>query len=247
MSDHPSLIVAVDRNDLARRAAEEVVNRARSAIASRGVFHVALSGGSTPRELFATLAREERAHFARWHAWFGDERCVPPDDEKSNFRMARQTLLEPADIPGEHWHPIRVWEGKPDEAAQAYERELRTHLGPSPRFDLVLLGMGADAHVASIFPGSKALEETEHDVMAIFGEKLNAWRVTLTARAINRARAVIFLVAGAEKAGALRAVLEGPRDPARFPAQAIAPESGDCLWLVDGAAASMIARRERRG
>ncbi len=246
MSDRPPLIVAVDRKDLARRAADEVVTRARAAIASRGVFHVALAGGSTPRELYATLAREERAHFARWHAWFGDERRVPPDDEKSNFRMATQTLLEPADIPEEHWHPIRVWEGEPEEAAQTYERELLMHLGPSPRFDLVLLGMGADGHVASIFPGSKALEEVEHDVVATFVEKLGAWRVTLTVRAINRSRAVIFLVAGTEKAAALHAVLEGPRDPARFPAQAISPESEDCLWLVDRAAASGLSGPQNR-
>ncbi len=239
MSLRPHVIVAEDPAELARVAAEEIDGRARAAIAARGAFHVALAGGSTPRELYAVLARSPSADFGRWVVWFGDERCVAPDDDRSNFRMARLALLEPAHVPREHWHPISAWERTPDEAARAYEAELRAALGPEPRLDLALLGLGADGHTASLFPASPVLEERTRLVAAVpaqAGRQLA--RVSLTVSAFRAARGLIFLVAGAEKRAALREVLSGGASGLCLPARILSAAHADCLWLVDRAAAS---------
>lgn len=228
--------------ELAAAAARRFVGLAREAVGARGRFAVALAGGSTPRSVYELLASDGwrgQVDWPRVHLFFGDERMVPPDDAASNFRTARESLFRHVPVPAENVRPI---EGRGDAAASAgrYEGELRALFGDAdwPRFDLVLLGMGEDGHTASLFPSTAALDAGRAWVAANRVEKLGAWRVTLTAPAINAARHVIFLVSGAAKAPRLREVLRGPRDPARLPAQLIRPSDGTLEWLVDRAAAA---------
>lgn len=187
------------------------------------------------------------------HVCWGDERCVPPEDPASNYRMAREALLDHVPIPATNVHRIRG-EGDPPTVAAAYEQELRTLFatpeGPPPRrpgarFDLVLLGMGNDGHTASLFPGTPAVHETGAAapwVLAQHVASVSAWRVTLTPALINAAADVLFLVSGAEKAPVLRAVLTGPYQPDLLPAQVIALDAGRLRWLVDAAAGAELQR-----
>jgi 6-phosphogluconolactonase len=228
-----------DAASLARAAAEHFVTLAAAAIAARGQFVVALSGGSTPRTSYALLASHQFAQRVDWprvHVFWGDERCVPPDHPESNYRMAREALLDRVPIPTENVHRMRG-ELPPDQAATAYQAELEAALGAGGRFDLILLGMGADGHTASLFPGTTALHEQTRWVVAHYVDKLSAWRVTLTPVAINAAAHVIFIVSGAGKAERLPEVLAGPYQPDILPAQIVRPADGRLLWLVDAAAA----------
>lgn len=232
-----------DATSLARAAAEHFVTLAAEAIAVRGRFAVALSGGSTPRATYTLLASDEFTARADWqhvHVFWGDERCVPPDHPESNFRLADGALLCHVPIPSGNIHRIRG-ELEPEIAAQAYAAELHTFFGtPWPRFDLVLLGMGNDGHTASLFPGSAALRETVRPIVAVKAHYQDrpAPRVTLTPPAINAARQVLFLVTGTSKADIVQAVLEGP--DGRFPAQWIRPTPGHLTWLMDIAAAGQL-------
>ena len=247
MHDHDLEVVA-DADALAREAARYVVRIANEAIAARGQFSVGLSGGSTPRALFERLASPAwalRIDWARAHVFWGDERCVPPDHAESNYRMAREALLDRVPLPPEHSHRI-AGELPPAEAARRYEAELRAFFAggepatPQPRFDLLLLGMGDDGHTASLFPGTAALHETARWAVENYVPRLDSWRITLTVPAINAAAHVLFLVSGAAKAETLRAVLHGPRQPEVYPAQFIQPQAGRLLWLVDRAAATPL-------
>lgn len=242
-----------DGAELARAAAEEFRRRADDAVRARSRFSVALSGGSTPRRLYRLLADpaqpfRDRIDWSATHFFWGDERHVPPDHPDSNYRMAREALLDVVPVPAGNIHRMRGEEADATRAASEHEAELRAFFSGvfsenQARFDLVLLGLGADAHTASLFPGSEAVRERELWVAAPWVEKLASWRITLTPAVFDRAAAVIFLVQGEEKAEALRAVLEGERDLDRYPAQAVRPESGDLLWLVDDAAASGLRLR----
>ena len=225
-----------DAESLARAAAAHFVEQAGAAIAGRGRFTVALSGGATPRAMHRLLASEAfagRVDWARVHVFWGDERCVPPHHPDSNYRMARETLLDHVPIPAANIHRMRG-EIDPTEAAAAYEVELRAVFGAgtTPRLDLILLGMGDDGHTASLFPGAAAVREGERWVVAHYVEKLGAWRLTLTPVVINASAQVTFVVAGAEKAGVLRAVLEGPHQPDVLPAQVVRPAEGRLRWMV---------------
>lgn len=233
-----------DPEAVARAAAETFAGLARECVGGRGAFSVALSGGTTPRRVYELLASEEFRGGVPWagvHVFFGDERMVPPDHADSNYRMASEALLSRVPLPAGNVHRI---EGVGDAAANAsdYESVMRGFFGEAewPRFDLVLLGMGDDGHTASLFPGTPALEERRAWAAANWVEKLGAWRVTLTAPAINAARRVLFLVTGAGKAGRLREVLSGGRDPSRLPSQLIDPRGGSLSWYVDRAAAAML-------
>jgi 6-phosphogluconolactonase len=249
-------IVAHDANgvELARAAAEDAVRLAGEAVAARGRFTFVLSGGSTPRSLFTLLADpqesfRDRIAWSAVHVFWGDERCVPPDHPESNYRMARESLLDHVPIPAANVH--RIAAENPDAAAAAalYDNELALFFALAerelPRFDLVLLGLGPDGHTASLFPGNAAVHETERRVIAPFVEKFNTHRITLTAPVLNHAAVVIFLVSGAEKAAALAAVVEGARQVDLYPAQIIQPDDGVLVWLVDDAAAEGLTRRER--
>jgi 6-phosphogluconolactonase len=236
-----------DLDELSHAAADDLAAIVRSAVAERGRCSLALSGGSTPRRLFTLLAARGPAALPwdRVDLWWGDERPVPPDHADSNYRMARETLIEPLGLEPSRVHRMPGELPDHDAAAWAYERALVAALGAPPMLDLVLLGMGPDGHTASLFPGSPALDETARWVVAnpvtsplVHG---TTTRLTFTAPAINAARHVRFLVAGADKAAALAQVLEGPRDPRRYPSQLIAPTSGDVAWFVDIAAAASLS------
>lgn len=226
---------------LAAAAGELFVELGHKAISKRGIFHVALSGGSTPRIVHAWIAQHGTdLDWSKVHLWFGDERCVPPDHPDSNYRMARETLIDAIDIPEQHIHPMRG-EFKPIEAADIYENELRSIFDADlPRFDLVYLGLGDDGHTASLFPHTTALSQTERWVVANHVQKLGAWRLTLTAPVINHARVVAFLVVGETKADALYTVVHGEYQPDDTPAQMIHPTHGRLVWLVDDAAAKRL-------
>jgi 6-phosphogluconolactonase len=220
---------------------------------------IALAGGSTPRALYRLLADPAMPFRGRiaWesiHFFWGDERHVPPDHPDSNFRMAREAMLDHVPVPPAHVHRVAGEEPDAARAAARYERELvdlfrlatdRDGAASAaeldwPRFDLVLLGLGEEGHTASLFPGSPLLAEARHLAGAVWVASHRAWRITLTPPVLDRAATVIFLVSGAAKAAALAAVLEGERRPELYPAQAVAPIDGRLLWLVDRAAAQEL-------
>lgn len=239
----PEIKVFPDADAIAAEAAERVVAGAADAILERGSFSIALSGGSTPKKLHKLLASEafrSRIDWVHVEIFFGDERCVPPEHADSNYRMARETLLDHVPIPGDNVYRMKG-ELEPAAAAKAYGLSLKEKFGDGG-LDLILLGMGTDGHTASLFPGTKAVGEREHRVVANYAENSTtgkSWRITLTAPFINRARRVMVLVAGADKAERLAEVLEGPRDPDRLPIQLIQPDPGTITWLMDVAAAGM--------
>ena len=224
--------------ELAQAAAREFAARAEEAIDERGRFAVVLAGGSTPRATYELLARDYRdtIDWKEVHVFFGDERSVPPDDDDSNYKMARESLLDHVPIGSVH---RMQGELPPDEAAEAYEQDLRDFFGSEhlPRFDLILLGTGPDGHTASLFPETSALEVHDRLVVANPVLKLETTRITLTVPAINAARAVCFLVAGENKAGPVAEIVEGNPDPREYPASLIQPENGP-VWMLDRAAAS---------
>lgn len=230
-----------DLDALSRAAAEDFGAIARTAVGERGSCHIALAGGSTPKRLYELLAARGRAEVP-WDEiviWFGDERPVPPNHPDSNYGMAKAALLGRLGLTTVN---RILGEREPESAAVDYDTRLRDRLGDPPELDLVLLGMGSDGHTLSLFPGSPALAETEKLVVANLVDspltKGPTTRITLTARAVGNARHVRFLVAGADKADALAAVLEGPHEPTRYPAQSIA--GADIVWFVDDAAAQKL-------
>lgn len=230
------------KEELARAAARDFVRRAEEAISRNGRFAVALAGGSTPEAAYGLLAGEhaDEVEWAKVHVFFGDERSVPPDSEDSNYRMADEALLSRVSPGGVH---RMRGELLPDEAAAAYEEELREFFdtpGRPPEFDLVMLGIGDDGHTASLFPGTPALDVTDRWVAQNPVPKLETVRVTLTLPVLNAAKAVNFLVAGDGKAEALGEILEGDADPRGYPAKLVQP-AGELTWMVDRAAAGRLS------
>jgi len=210
-----------------------------------GRFSLVLAGGSTPSTLYRVLAGENREQvpWARLHLFWGDERYVPLDDPRSNYRLVRDSLLEDVPIPAENVHPMPTHLPDPEDAARAYEGTLRAYFPTSrPRLDLVLLGMGPDGHTASLFPHSPALDEQRRWVVPVRAPIDPPVRLTLTLPVLNNAACVFFLVAGAEKAEALRRTLAGPSGPDPTPASAVRPPGGRLVWWVDEKAAALVAR-----
>jgi 6-phosphogluconolactonase len=226
--------------ELAEAAANLFVETAARVLAGKPRLAVALSGGTTPAATYARLAMAdvaERVNWKRIHFFWGDERCVPPDHADSDFRMARETLLDQIPLPPANIHRMRG-ELDPQEAAALYEQDLRAFFGDLlPRFDVIWLGLGEDGHTASLFPGTAALHDTAQWAAANWVEKLHSWRLTLTPPVINNAALAVFLVAGPGKAAIVRRVLSGPRQPDDLPAQLIRPTAGQLIWLMDEAAA----------
>ena len=231
-------------------AAEKFVELAADSMEMHGFFNVALAGGSTPKALYQLLAGDKFRDKIFWNAvqfYFGDERNVLPDHSESNFRMAKENLFDPLKIAELNIHRWQTEYKNPERIAEVYSDKLRFGFSkaggvnePFPRFDLILLGMGADGHTASLFPYTEALGETARIAVANRVEKLGTTRFTLTFPVINNARNVIFLVAGAEKAETLKAVLEGDFEPEKYPSQTVKPEHGDLFWLIDERAASLL-------
>ncbi len=241
------LEVVSDEAALARAVAERVVVAAEAALAARDTFALALAGGSTPKAAYALLASEEfrgRIPWPRVRFFFGDERCVPPGDPQSNYKMAEDAFLEALGIDSSAVFRMRG-EDDPATAAAAYADDLRREL-PAPEgvpvLDLVMLGMGPDGHTASLFPGHDPFERDELLVKDVYVEKLAVHRITLTPRTLCAAREIVVATAGDAKAEAFAAVLEGPRDPVRLPSQLLAQTPGRLTWLVDRAAAARLAR-----
>lgn len=235
-----------DPEALSRAAADLFAREALEAVRTRGRFSVALSGGTTPKRVYELLAAPPHASGVLWsstHVFWGDERCVPEDDPRSNARMARTALLDRVPIPPGNIHPIACG-GAPADAALGYEEELRGFFGtPLPRFDLVLLGLGENGHTASLFPGTDVLAERERWAREVFVAEQGLFRVTLTVPVINNAATAAFVVSGEGKAQVLREVLEGTVYPFRLPARLIKPLQGRLVWMVDRAAAAGLERK----
>jgi len=247
VNERRELRVYADAGAVAQALADAFVMVGRTAIAERGAFAVALSGGNTPRAAYELLAADPLRTSLSWNdvfIYFGDERCVPADDERSNYRMAREAFLDAIPIPEAN---VARMQGEidPGMAANEYASILRTDLGANPRFDLVMLGLGEDGHTASLFPGIAQKVEENSLVEAAYAQSQAMWRISVTPKLINAARRVVFAVEGVAKAHALAAVYEGPRDPLTYPAQLVQPSSGELTWLVDEAAASLLRTRAR--
>ena len=244
MSGRANLIVLEDDAALAAAVAARFVQRARAAIEARGRFFVALAGGSTPKASYSLIAASERdaLDWSSVRFFFGDERCVPPDDDESNFKMARTNLIGPLQISAEHVFRMHG-EDEPPKAARAYAdvlvREVPAENGV-PVFDLVMLGMGPDGHTASLFPGSDPREDDAALVRAPFVAKFGTHRLTLTPRVLTAARAIDVATAGPTKTAALAAVLDGPPDPVRYPISVLADAGDRLTWLVDRVAAAQL-------
>ena len=236
-------------SELHATAAAMFAAEASRAIDERGVFNVALSGGSTPKAVFSMLADDpalrSQVDWKRVRFFWGDERHVPPDHPDSNYRMTREALLDRVPIDPEHVYRIKSEDPDAARAAADYEDTLLTAFGmttgSAPQFELILLGMGPDGHTASLFPGTDAVRETRRLVVANHVPSLNTERITLTAPVFNAGATVLFLVTGENKAPALKAVLEGPYDPDRLPSQLIRPTRGRLIWLLDPPAARLLS------
>ena len=233
--------------DLFQAAAEEVIRSATDAVAKRGRFTIALSGGSTPRNLYTLIAANASTTlpWSQMFFFWGDERHVPPDSPDSNYRMAKESLLSKVPIPPANIFPVPAENPDAAQVAEVYEQTLRKFFavapGEFPRFDLILLGMGPDGHTASLFPETAALQEKSRLVVANWVEKLGGSRITFTLPLLNSARCVAFLVSGTDKAAALHEVLEGNAPAEKYPSRLVQPSDGKLIWFVDRAAASELS------
>ncbi|MDQ2730850.1 MAG: 6-phosphogluconolactonase [Armatimonadota bacterium] len=240
------VIIFETGDEVAQYAAELFAGMAEEAVAARGVFTVALSGGSTPKTAYSLLAAKPLQDQVPWdnvQIFWGDERTVPPDHPDSNYRMAREAMLAHVPIPEANIHRMEGEAADLDASAASYEQTIRTVLdikGGIPRFDLILLGMGDDGHTASLFPQTAALDETERLVVPNHVAKLNTNRITMTRPLLNNGGCVLFLAPGAAKAARLHEVLEGPQDWHRLPSQSIQPQNGRLVWAIDKGAAVQL-------
>lgn len=229
-------------NEVLHAAAEFFVKTAREAVSKHGRFTVALSGGSSPKGLFELLASEYHAQ-VEWNKvyfFFGDERYVPADHPDSNALMAKKALFDPLHISPQQIFTIDT-SLDPKAAAEAYQEAIESHFAPgSPTFDLILLGLGDDAHTASLFPHTSVVNASEPRVKEIFVEDKKVFRITFTAPLINQAAHIAFLLFGSSKANAVHRVLQGDKDHNQYPAQIIQPTNGDVTWFMDEAAASLL-------
>jgi 6-phosphogluconolactonase len=242
MTTRGTIEVCRDAGEASRAGAESFARRARAAVERGERFSVALSGGSTPREMYRLLAAPEFRGRIPWegvHLFWGDERCVPPAHPRSNYGMAEEAFIARVPIPRQNVHRVRG-ELSPRHAAPLYERELLDFFEGPPRFDLIHLGLGSDAHTASLFPFDPLLRERERWVAATLQRPQGEPRVTLTLPTINAAARVEFLVLGAGKAEVVRSVAAGALDPFRLPAQGVRPQSGELIWILDQAAAAKV-------
>ena len=244
--ENREVMVLPDLDAVSQEAARRFVAIAKDAVARTSRCTVALAGGSTPERLYRLLASETYRDTVPWsslYLFFGDERCVPPDDRESNYRMAREAMLDHVPV-----LPTQVFrmegERDPQSAAMSYDATLGDVFGLTPgrvpHFDLILLGMGPDGHTASLFPQTDALQIIERLATANYVPKFDSWRLTLTYPVLDAAMQVLFLVGGAEKADAVQHVIEGPFDPSEYPSQGVRTPEGIVSFLLDAAAASKL-------
>ena len=245
-----SIAIYSDTETLSQEAAQYIVRVAQESIAARRRFTIALSGGSTPKKLYGLLAEEPYRSQIDWthvDIFWSDERCVPPDDAESNFLMAQQVLLSKISIPSNQIHRMPADQTDRDAASYAYTLEMQQTIGSEsvPSFDLIQLGMGPEGHTASLFPHQPSLHEQQRLVMPVVVSKPPPPRLTFTPRLLNAASHVLFLVTGAEKQDAVKAVLEGEYQPDEYPAQIVQPTKGEVTWMLDTAAAGKLQRKSQ--
>jgi 6-phosphogluconolactonase len=232
-----------DRDQFNRAVAERWVSLANESIRARNSFHVALAGGSTPKPVYQLL-RDAPLDWGKIHLYWGDERDVPAEHQDSNYRMVKEALLDHIAIPEENVHPIHV-QADIEQSVEAYRQVLNSHLHRAangwPCFDLVMLGMGDDGHIASLFPKTSALAVSDNSVVSVYVDKLNSWRVTLTYPVLNVARHIMLLVTGDAKARVVARVLSGSTEH-DYPVQKLAPQ-GKLEWFLDQAAAQAITEK----
>lgn len=247
-SKSPEIRVLANVQEIFHVAAEQFVQQAHQAVSRCGRFAVALSGGSTPKGLYALLASDFRSSVPWKQTFFfwGDERHVPPDHADSNYRMAHEAMLSKVPVPAENIFRVLAEEKDASVAAAKYEQTLRNffHLQPGefPSFDLIHLGMGPDGHTASLFPSTSALKEKSRLAVANWVEKFKTYRITVTFPVLNNGQCISFMVAGPDKATPLHEVLEGDAPGDQFPAKLVKPTSGKLIWFVDRAAAAGLAK-----
>jgi 6-phosphogluconolactonase len=231
-----------DPPETAAACCRKILDLLKETLANQDRATLAVSGGSTPKLLFAEMAKSG-FDWTRTHLFWVDERGVPPTDAQSNYKLAKQNFIDPARFPAGNVHRIQA-ELDPQRAAQLYAEEIRSFfsLGPGefPRFDIIHQGMGPDAHTASLFPGEPLIDDRENLVAAVYAEKFHQWRITLLPGVLLAARNTIMLVAGEDKAEALHAVFEEPYNPRKYPAQIVTKSQGNVMWFVDKAAARQI-------
>jgi 6-phosphogluconolactonase len=232
-------MVDADSEELIAKCVDLVRGFCETAVSQKGSFTISLSGGSTPKAIFERLVSLD-IDWSKVYFFFGDERCVPPTAKESNFRMANEAMLSPLGISDDNIFRWRTELGDPEAIAADYERTLADFFAGVPRFDLCLLGLGPDAHTASLFPGTRALSETKRIAVANRVEKLGTFRLTLTPPALNNSDEILFIATGAEKAEAVHAVIEGDSEPEKYPAQLIKPSHGRVQWLIDEPAAALL-------
>jgi 6-phosphogluconolactonase len=241
--------VLKDRDAVARAAADFFVNLAPQPQGDKRPFLVVLAGGTTPQALYALLASAEYRNRVAWDQvsfFFGDERAVPPDHPDSNYRTAQEALFRPLNISEKHIYRLKAEQPDLEAVATDYERALRSVFDGEqvPRFDLIFLGMGPDGHTASLFPGHPALAERKRWVTPVLdAPKPPPRRLTLTVPVLNAAKLVLFMATGADKALALREVLEGNASPDQYPAKHVRPGADRLVWLVDEAAGGTLSKR----
>jgi 6-phosphogluconolactonase len=251
MTARPDIRIFATHEELFAAAAAEFQAAANVAIQQNGRFTVALAGGSTPKGLYSLLASQQSSiAWQNIYFFFGDERHVPPDHPDSNYKMAYDSLLSKAPVPPDHIFRVKAENSNPETAASDYEATLKQFFALKgeqiPRLDLVLLGMGPDGHTASLFPGSRALYERHHLVVANWVEKFQTYRITFTLPLLTTAANVTFLVTGADKAAAINAVFDEKSRPEDFPAKLVRPSEGKLLWLLDEAAAGSMKSGEKQ-
>lgn len=237
------LLVTKDEQLLDEANAEMIAQAAHEAIAKRGRFTIALSGGAAPKPLYELMAEEPwRSHidWSRTHFFWGDERFVPPTDSQSNFKLANDAWLSRIPVRPENIHRVPTQPLEPEEAAKKYEDEIREFFGAHPQVDFNLLGVGTNGHTASLFPHRPTLDIRDRLVISDYIPEVKMNRITWTVPFINASRIILFLVAGKDKASIMHEVLRGPRDPQRLPSQLIHPEGGTLTWLADEAAAAEV-------
>ncbi|GCF07063.1 6-phosphogluconolactonase [Dictyobacter arantiisoli] len=243
------VVIFSDVAQLSEAAAEYIVRVAQESIAARGRFMLALSGGSTPRKLYAMLAEEPYRNQIDWSKvefFWSDERCVPSDDAESNYHLAQQVMLSKLQVAESQIHRVPADEADRDAASLAYAQEMQRAFGTTgvPRFDLIQLGMGPEGHTASLFPHQASLEESDRLVMPVTVPKPPPPRLTFTPVLLNAAIHTLFLVTGAEKEEAVQAVIEGPYQPEEYPAQIVRPTAGEVTWMFDTAAAARLSKQK---